>query len=75
MCRSKCLDPRFGAGTVGSREKVSRFTLGGRALYSARLGYFHGDPEVKTPRSQCRGHGFDPWWGSKIPHAAGRGQK
>ena len=20
--------------------------------------------------SQCREHGFNPWWGTKIPHAA-----
>ena len=22
---------------------------------------FPGGPVVKTPHSQCRGHGFDPW--------------
>ena len=35
---------------------------------------FPGGPVVKTPRSQCRGHGFNPWWG-KIPHAMWCGQK
>ena len=25
---------------------------------------------AKTPRSQCRAPGFDPWSGSEIPHAA-----
>ena len=25
---------------------------------------FPGGPVVKTPHSQCRGHGFDPWSGS-----------
>ena len=25
---------------------------------------------VRTPHCQCRGCGFDPWLGTKIPHAA-----
>ena len=25
---------------------------------------FPGGPGVKTPCCQCRGHGFDPWWGN-----------
>ena len=25
--------------------------------------------------SQCRGHGFDPWLGTKIPHAVQHSQK
>ena len=25
---------------------------------------------VKTPHSQCRGPGFDPWSGNQVPHAA-----
>ena len=25
---------------------------------------------VRTPSFHCRGHGFDPWWGTKIPQAA-----
>ena len=25
---------------------------------------FSGDPVVKTLDFQCRGHGFDPWWGN-----------
>ena len=25
---------------------------------------FPGGPVVKTPHSQCRGHGFDPWLGN-----------
>ena len=24
---------------------------------------------AKTPRSQCRGLGFDPWSGNWVPHA------
>ena len=35
---------------------------------------FPGGPVVKTPSSQCRGHGFDPWSG-KIPHATWSSQK
>ena len=30
---------------------------------------------VKTLCFQCRGRGFDPWSGIKIPHAVWRGQK
>lgn len=29
---------------------------------------FHDDPVLKTPCFQCRGGGFDLWWGTKIPH-------
>ena len=28
---------------------------------------FPGGPVVKTPCSQCRGHGFDPWSGNEDP--------
>ena len=28
-----------------------------------------GGAVVKTPHSQCRGPGFDPWSGNYIPHA------
>ena len=31
---------------------------------------FPGGPVAKTPRSQCRGPGFDPWSGNWILHAA-----
>ena len=30
---------------------------------------FPGGPVGKTPRSQCRGSGFNPWSGNQIPHA------
>ena len=30
---------------------------------------------AKTPRSQCRGPGFNPWSGNEIPHAAPRGHR
>ena len=26
----------------------------------------------KESTFQCRGHGFNPWWGTKIPHSAGQ---
>ena len=29
---------------------------------------FPGGPVAKTLHSQCRGPGFDPWSGDKIPH-------
>ena len=31
---------------------------------------FPGHPVVKTPCFHCRGHGFDPWLGIMILHAA-----
>ena len=36
---------------------------------------FPCDPLVKMLCFQCRGHGFDSWLGTKIPHAMGHGQK
>ena len=36
---------------------------------------FPGGPVGKTPGSQCRGPGFDPWSGNKIPHAATKIQR
>ena len=32
-----------------------------------RPGDFPGDPVVKTPRSQCKGHRFHPWSGNYDP--------
>ena len=32
-------------------------------------GDFSGDAVVKTPCFHCRGHRFNPWSGTKIPHA------
>ena len=31
---------------------------------------FPGRPVAKTPCSQCKGPGFDPWLGNYIPRAA-----
>ena len=28
------------------------------------------DPAVKILCFHCRGYGFNPWWGTKISHAA-----
>ena len=36
---------------------------------------FAGSPVVKTPCSHCRRCGLIPGWRTKIPHAAGHGQK
>ena len=38
-------------------------------------GNLPGGPVVKTPHFHCRGLGFDPGWGTKIPQAAQGGQK
>ena len=40
-----------------------------RVLLRGRLGDFPGGPVVKTPYFQCRGRKFDPWSGTKMPHA------
>ena len=32
-------------------------------------GDFSGDAVVKTPCFHCRGHRFNPWSDTKIPHA------
>ena len=36
---------------------------------------FAGGSVVKTLHFQYRGRGFDPWWGTKIPHATRCHQK
>ena len=39
-------------------------------VLASSLRDFPGGPVAKTPCSQCRGPGFDPWSGIYIPHAA-----
>ena len=36
---------------------------------------FSGGPVVKTLHFHCRGHKFNPWSGSKVPHATQCSQK
>ena len=31
---------------------------------------FPGSPVVRSPDFHCREHGFNPCWGTKIPHGA-----
>ena len=31
--------------------------------------HFRGT-SLELPRFPCRGHGFHPWWGAKVPHVA-----
>ena len=33
-------------------------------IKSIKILDFPGSPVAKTPRFQCRGHGFDPWSGN-----------
>ena len=50
---------------------VSEFRLGMyTVLYLNWIGNFSDGPVAKTLCSQCRGPGFNPWLGNKIPHAA-----
>ena len=44
---------------LGKRGYFS-FSTGGK---EERVEDFPGGPVIKTPHSQCRGHGFDPWLG------------
>ena len=37
-------------------------------------GGFSGGPLVKTSHSQCRGSGFNHWWGNYIPHSTSKNQ-
>ena len=50
-----------------------------RISYNKKKEFLHGNlpggPVVKTPQFHCRGLGFDPGWGTKIPQAAQGGQK
>ena len=43
-------------------------------LLKVRNGDFSGGPVAKTLCCQWRGHGFDPWSGNYIPHAATKTQ-
>ena len=40
-----------------------------KACRKLRWGYLPGGPIVKIPHFHCRGRGFNPWWGTTIPHA------
>ena len=40
-----------------------------QSVKNCSLGNFPGGPMAKTPHSQCRGPGFDPWSGNQVPHA------
>ena len=57
-------------GELCSRRKVFSKGLG---LEKQRE--FPGNPVAGTLHFHCRGPGFDPWLGMKIPQAAQRGQK
>ena len=49
---------------------------GTKFAIKTRFGDFHGSSVVKTPRSQCRGHGFDPWSGNRdLVHCKARPKK
>ena len=45
------------------------------SLLEYGLGEFPGGPVVRTLHFHCRGLGFDPWLGTKIPKAMWRGLK
>ena len=50
---------------VGMQNGVATFEkTKGRTYKKKTSGDFPGGPAVKTPCSQCRGPGFDPWSGN-----------
>ena len=42
------------------------------ATTTAQSRDFPGGPAAETPRSQCKGPGFDPWSQNQIPHATAK---
>ena len=56
-------------------QKLKMIKLSEEGMSKAEGGYFPGGPIVKIPHFHCRGHGFNPWWGSTIPHAMWREQQ
>ena len=58
-------DSRLVVSSHGEKREQTRFVL---FLSEHSSWDFPGGPVAKTPCSQCRGPGFDPWSGNKIPH-------
>ena len=58
---------------VGRGDFPSR-NLRNRDLLNKLSQDFPGSPVVTTPSFQCKGRRFDPWSGTKIPHATWHGQ-
>ena len=49
---------------------LTRFKMSDKTLVIKTLWDFPGSPVVRTPRFHCRGHGWIPGRGTKIPRAA-----
>ena len=65
-----------GGGGVGvGRGGFPSRNLKNRDLLNKLSQDFPGSPEVTTPSFQCKGRRFNPWSGTKIPHAIWHGQK
>ena len=47
----------------------------GKWLFKTGVFGLPGGVMVKTLCFLCRGHGFNPWWGTKIPQAMWHSQK
>ena len=62
-------DGHLVVSSLGGKREQTRFVL---FLSEHSSWDFPGGPVAKTPRSQCRGPGFDPWSGNKILHAASK---
>ena len=68
----KCLDG-FGQGIRPGPQVIQMLCLShSNTQLMSTYWDFPGDPPAKTPHSQCRGHRFDPWWGSQITRAAAK---
>ena len=65
----------WGWGVGVGRGGFPSRNLKNRDLLNKLSQDFPGSPDVTTLSFQCKGRRFDPWSGTKIPHAAWHGQK
>ena len=54
---------------------ILRIYSTGNFTYKCNHRDLHDDSVVKTPCFNCRVHGFNPGWGTMIPHAKQCDQK
>ena len=71
---SSYIKPGLGSQYGGESRNVNIYLtmsrLHGSHPFKTLVRDFPGGPVVKTPYSQCRGSGFNPWSVNYIPHAA-----
>ena len=62
MQRSAAKEIKTNCKNLKKKKKSSHIFSFGR--FGCVVSEFPSGPLVKTPSSQCRGHGFDPWSGN-----------